>query len=372
MVFSKRGPMIRLRDLLNITPGRLPAGPLNAITDVAGVRVGHATLITGDGGLLPGEGPVRTGVTAILPHGGNLYHEKVAAAVRTINGFGKSIGFEQIRELGTLETPITLTNTLNVGLVADAVIAYMLRDNADIGISTGTINPVVGECNDGFLNDIRGRHVRQAAVWQAIETASAGPVAEGNVGAGTGTSCFQFKGGIGTASRRVLAGKFTVGALVQTNFGERVELTMFGVPLGHHLQAEDLPTTGPGSIMIVLATDAPLDARQLGRLAMRAAFGLARTGSTCHHGSGDFAIAFSTANRYPHYPAEIIQDRSGLPTDAARTMDALFLGVIESVEEAVLNALLAAETMIGRDGNTLYALPHAKVIELWQHYRPAR
>ncbi|MFC1960598.1 P1 family peptidase [Chloroflexota bacterium] len=354
---------MRLCDLIGMSPGRLPAGPLNAITDVPGVRVGHVTLIAG-------EGSVRTGVTAILPHGDNLFREKVAAAVRTINGYGKSIGFEQIRELGTLETPITLTNTLNAGLVADAVIAYMLRDNADIGVSTGSVNPVVGECNDGFLNDIRGRHVRQAAVWQAIETASAGPVAEGNVGAGTGTSCFQFKGGIGTASRHVLDGQFTVGALVQTNFGARVELTMCGVPVGHHMQEENLPTTGPGSIMIVLATDAPLDARQLGRLAMRAAFGLARTGSTCHHGSGDFVIAFSTANRYPHYPTALVQERSGLPTNAAPTMNALFLAVIEAVEEAILNALLAAETMTGRDGNTLHAIPQAKLIEIWRHYRP--
>lgn len=362
--------MTRLRDL-GITVGRLPIGPLNAITDVPGIRVGHVTLIDGAGSLTPGQGPVRTGVTAILPHGGNLFQEKVAAAVHTINGFGKCTGFEQVRELGTIETPITLTNTLNVGLVSDAVITYMLRDNADIGVSTGSINPLVGECNDGFLNDIRGRHVRQEHVWQAIETADDGPVSEGNVGAGTGTSGFQYKGGIGTASRRVLEGQYTVGALVQTNFGARIELTVCGVPVGLHLQEEDLPTTGPGSIMIVLAADAPLEARQLERLARRAAFGLARTGSTCHHGSGDFVIAFSTANRYPHDPDSLPTRRTGLTTDSGQVMNALFLAVIESVEEAILNALIAAETMTGRDGNTLYALPHQTLVESLRAYRPA-
>ncbi len=218
---------MRVRDL-GIDPGwSLPAGPLNALTDVPGVRVGHTTRIEGD--------DIRTGVTAILPHGDSLFEHKVAAGVTTINGFGKANGLEQIRERGVIETPIVLTNTLNVGRAADALTAYMLRDHPAIGVTTGTVSPVVGECNDGFLNDIRARVIGQNDVWAAIESASDGPVAEGNVGAGTGTACFQFKGGIGTASRRVLDGRFTVGALAQTNYGDRAEMRFFGAPIGRHL-----------------------------------------------------------------------------------------------------------------------------------------
>lgn len=349
--------MPRLRDF-GVTPGRLPTGHYNAITDVPGVWVGHVTLISGEGKLVPGEGPVRPGVTAILPHEGNLYREKVTAAVRTINGFGKATGFEQIRERGVIETPILLTNTLNVWRVADAVTAYMLRDNSDIGITTGTVCPVVGECNDGFLNDIQGRHVRQEHVWQAIESASGGAVAEGNVGAGTGTVCYQFKGGIGTASRV---------ALVQTNMGLRPELLVLGAPIGQHFLHTYMPETGPGSIIIVLATDAPLDSRQMERLAMRAAFGLARTGTVSHDGSGDFVIAFSTANPWPHVPNEIVETVTRF-TENGRKLNELFLAVVEAVEEAILNALVAAETMTGRDGNTLHAIPHDRLAELLAHY----
>lgn len=358
---------VRLRDL-GIECGRLPAGTHNAITDVAGVRVGHVTLISGEGPLREGVGPVRTGVTAILPHEGNIFREKVAAAVHTVNGFGKAAGFEQIRTRGTIETPILLTNTLNVGLVSDALIAYMLRENPNIGVMTGTVNPVVGECNDGFLNDIRGRHVREQHVWQAIESAAGGTVAEGSIGAGTGTACFQFKGGIGTASRVVIDRQYTVGALVQTNFGAREELTMYGVPLGRHLSGELLPQPGPGSIMIVLATNAPLDARQLTRLAMRAPLALGRTGTTSHDGSGDFVIAFSTANRWPHNPTDITQSVERF-TEDSRSMDALFLAAVESIEEAIWNSMIAAETMTSRDGNTLHALPHDAVRHWFRHYR---
>jgi D-aminopeptidase len=358
---------MRLRDL-GIDCGRLPAGAYNAITDVAGVRVGYVTLISGEGMMREGVGPVRTGVTAILPHGGNLFREKVAAAVHTVNGFGKAAGFEQIRTRGTIETPILLTNTLNVGLASDALIAYMLRDNPDIGVTTGTVNPVVGECNDGFLNDIRGRHVHEEHVWQAIDTAADGAVAEGNIGAGTGTACFQFKGGIGTASRVVIDGRYTVGALVQTNFGARPEMMMYGVPLGRHLSGELLPQPGPGSIMIVLATDAPLDARQLNRLAMRAPLALGRTGTISHDGSGDFVIAFSTANRWPHRPLNVTEQTTRFLEDS-QSMDALFLGTVESIEEAIWNSVIAATTMTGRDGNTLHALPHEAVLHWFKHYR---
>jgi D-aminopeptidase len=347
---------MRLRDL-GIVPGSLPTGALNAITDVAGVSVGHTTLIEGEA--------VRTGVTAIVPHGGSLFREKVSAGVYTVNGFGKAAGFEQIRERGVIETPILLTNTLNVGAAVDALVGYMLKDHPEIGITTGTVNSVVGECNDGFLNDIRGRHVRQAHVWQALDTAAGGAVAEGNVGAGTGTSCFQFKGGIGTSSRQ--ASGFTVGALVQTNFGSRAEMMMLGVPLGAHLLDEYLPQPGAGSIMMVLATDAPLDARQLTRLARRSAHALGRTGTVSHDGSGDFTIAFSTANRRAHDPGEAVEATTRF-TETAQVMDALFLGVVEALEEAIWNAVVAAETMTGRGGNTLYALPHDEIVRLFKQY----
>lgn len=358
---------MRLRDL-GIECGILPTGRHNAITDVCGVRVGHVTLISGEGPRHEGIGPIRTGVTAILPHEGDLFREKVAAAVHTINGFGKAVGFEQIRTRGTLETPVLLTNTLNVGLVSDALIAYMLRQNPEIGVTTGTVNPVVGECNDGFLNDIRGRHVRERHVWQAIETAASGAVAEGSVGAGTGTSCFQFKGGIGTASRIATDAQYTVGALVQTNFGIRAEMMMYGVPLGRHLSGTLLPQPGPGSIMIVLATDAPLDARQLARLARRAPLALGRTGTISHDGSGDFVIAFSTAQRWSHQALNITEQTTRF-MEGSRAMDALFMAAVESIEEAIWNSVIAAETMTGRDGNTLSALPHDALIHWFKHHR---
>jgi D-aminopeptidase len=357
----------RARDL-GWTVGVLPVGPENAITDVRGVLVGHATLCEGDGPLRPGVGPIRTGVTIIRPHGGNLFREKVRAAVHTINGFGKVMGFEQVRELGLLESPIALTNTLNVGRVGDALVEHAIRESPEIGISTGTVTVVVGETNDGYLNDIQGRHVQAEQVFAAIENAASGSVPEGAVGAGTGTTCFGWKGGIGTASRRVPpeAGGYTVGALVQSNFGRAPDLTICGVPVGRHV----LPpgTTSPpgperGSIMIVLATDAPLDARQLRRIAARAAAGLARVGSHLGHGSGDFVIAFSAAHRIPHAAPELTRTETVL-LDEGRAMQWLFPGVVESVEEAVLNSLCQADTMMGRDGHVRHALPIEQVCGL--------
>lgn len=360
--------MPRLRDL-DVQPGLLPPGQHNAITDVPGVQVGHVTLISGEGPLTPGKGPVRTGVTTILPHTGNLFKQKVLAAVRTLNGYGKAVGFEQVRELGCIETPIVLTNTLNVGLVADAVISHTLRDNPAIGITIGTVNPVVGECNDGFLNDIQGRHVKPEHVWQSIEYAHDGPVEEGNVGAGTGTACFGFKGGVGTASRKVMA--YHVGVLVQTNFGRRAHLRMLGVPVGRHFAKTLLPESspGPGSVMIVLATDAPLSSRQLGRLAQRAAMGLARTGTISSNGSGDFVVAFTTAHPRSDRSRGTTESITRISDEAHRLIDNFFLAVVESVEEAVLNSLLAAVTLRGRDDNLLHALPSEDVAALlhqWQ------
>lgn len=363
--------MPRLRDLIPVN-SLLPTGANNAITDVPGVRVGHATIISGDGALRPGSGPIRTGVTAILPHGGNLFREKVSAAAHTINGFGKAAGFEQIRELGTVETPILLTNTLNIGKVHDAVVGYMLRQNPDIGISTGTVNPVVLECSDAFLNDIQGRHCAAEHVQAAIESASE-TVIEGNIGAGTATACYQFKGGIGTASRLVHDGRFTVGVLTQTNMGVRPELRVMGVPVGWELRDDYLPKRGlgPGSINFIVATDAPLNSRQLRRLAVRVTHGLARTGSMSQNGSGDFVVAFSTTRRKQHDADQLVV-ASDLFVEQENTIDTLFTAVLEATEEAILNALVAAETMVGRDGNTLYALPHDRLVEICAKYGLAK
>ena len=357
----------RARDAGLVADG-LPTGRHNAITDVPGVLVGHVTLWTGDRPLHPGEGPVRTGVTVVRPHGGNLFREKVRAAVHTINGFGKPCGFEEVRELGVIEAPIALTSTLNVGLVADGLVRYAVRASPEIGVRTSTVNVVVGECNDGFLNDIQGRHVRAEHVWEALGTAAEGPVAEGAVGAGTGTTCFGWKGGIGTASRVVPpeGGGFVVAALVQSNFGRPQDLVICGVPVGRHVQppaARGTLAGERGSVMIVLATDAPLDSRQLRRLCARAAVGLARTGSHHGHASGDFVIAFSVAHRILHPPQTVTRSET-VVADEGRAMQWLFPAVAESVEEAVINSLCRAETVTGRDGHTRHALPVGEVSAL--------
>lgn len=351
--------------------GSLPTGPQNALSDVAGVLVGHCSRIEGQGDLVSGDGPIRTGVTLIRPHGGNLFQEKVPAAVYTINGFGKAAGFEQIRELGLLETPIALTNTLNVGKVSDALVSLMIEQNPTLGITSGTVNPVVGECHDGFLNDIQGRHIGLTEVQQAYQNAS-DTVLEGNVGGGVGTQCYQFKGGIGTASRLILDKKhqsqpFTVGVLVQTNFGLRHELQILGVPVGQHLSEQHLPEVGGGSVMIILATDAPLNQRQLERLARRVPFGLARTGTVCHDGSGDFVIAFSTAYTIPHERDFWLREQPYF-MESGRDMDRFFRAVVEAVEEAVYNALFAAQTLEGRDGNRVFALPIEETLALLKRY----
>jgi D-aminopeptidase len=361
----------RLSDL-GLRIGDLPPGPLNAITDVQGVRVGHTTLVSGEGLLRPGFGPVRTGVTVVLPHSGNLYLEKVRAAVHTINGYGKVCGFEQVRELGVLEAPLALTNTLNVGLVLDALVQAAIRQNPQIGVAedSGSINIVVGETNDSYLNDIQGRHVHAEHVWQALENACSDPLPQGAVGAGAGTVCYGWKGGIGGASR-VLPGNlggYTLGALVQSNFGNRKDLVLAGVPVGRFLApCPEPPHLGSGSIMIVLATDAPLSSRQLQRLCVRAAAGLARTGGYLKHGSGDFVIAFSTTVRIPHRSASLTTLQTVL-VDEAPVLNGLFQAVIESVEEAVLNSLTCAETVVGRDNHVAQALPLDQLLDLLNRY----
>lgn len=347
-------PRPRLRDL-GVEPGIFPPGPLNAITDVAGVRVGHRTLVRGDS--------VRTGVTAVLPHGGNLFQSKVPAAVHVGNGFGKAAGFLQVRELGNLEAPIVLTNTLAVGTAVEAVVAWTLEQPGNREVRS--VNAVVGETNDGYLNDIRGRHVTAADVRAAVQAAAGGPVEEGSVGAGTGTRAFGWKGGIGTASRLLPAGLggYTVGALVQSNFGG--VLTIAGVPVGERLGRHDfrVEPAAPegGSCMIVLATDAPLSARNLERLARRAVLGLARTGSYLANGSGDFVIAFSTRNQVPHEPPGRTLAVEELTNDA---MSPLFLAAVEAVEEAVYNSLLKATSVTGHLGHTAEALPVERLREL--------
>lgn len=345
----------------NFSLGHLPPGPGNAVTDVAGVRVGHATLIRGE--------DIRTGVTVVLPHTGNLFREKVPAAVHTINGFGKACGFEEVRELGQIESPIGLTGTLNVWRVADALATDAIRHNPEISRSTGTVNVVVGETNDGYLNNLQARHVGQAEVDAALSAARSSddfaPVVEGCVGAGTGTTCYGWKGGIGTASRMASAepGGWTVGALVQTNFGRAEELIFAGIPVGEWLRPPSQEQPSPperGSVMVILATDAPLDSRQLHRLCVRAGAGLARTGSHIGHGSGDFVIAFSTARRIQHWP-ESLTETASILADEGRAMAGLFPAVVEAVEEAVLNSLCAATTTTGRDSHIRFALPVEKI-----------
>ncbi|HEV3467898.1 MAG TPA: P1 family peptidase [Pyrinomonadaceae bacterium] len=362
----------RARDI-GLAPGVLPTGRWNAITDVEGVRVGHATLIKGD--------DVRTGVTAVVPHGGNLFQEKVPAAVFVGNGFGKLMGSTQVEELGEIETPILLTSTLNVPRAADALLDWMLALPGNE--EARSVNPVVAETNDGFLNDIRGRHVGREEVFAALKGAKGGEVEEGSVGAGTGTVAFGFKGGVGTASRVLprARGGYTVGVLVQTNFGG--VLTMNGAPVGRELgryyMKEDLePGRGggrpgggaadraDGSVIIVVATDAPLDARNLRRLAARAMLGLARTGSPSTQGSGDYVLAFSTAPGLRVRHGNASMRRAEVLSNEA--VSPLFLACVEATEEAVYNSLLRATTVTGRAGNTAEALPIDKTVEILKKY----
>jgi D-aminopeptidase len=358
-----------------VVVGVLPTGRLNAITDVAGVRVGHSTLIQGRN--------VRTGVTAILPHDGNLFQEKVPAAIFVGNGFGKLMGSTQVEELGEIETPILLTNTLSVPRVADALLEWVLAQPGNEEVRS--VNAVVAETNDGYLNDIRTRNVGREEVFAALRSARGGEVEEGCVGAGTGTVAFGFKGGIGTSSRALPQGLggYTVGVLVQTNFGG--VLTINGAPVGRELGnyylkdklepkkdgAEGKPASNTdradGSVIIVVATDAPLDARNLKRLAARAMLGLARTGSPSTNGSGDYIIAFSTQNRI-----RSVEERRTIQVLGNEAMSPLFLAVVEATEEAVYNSLFRACDMTGRDGHRVEALPVERTLEILKKYNALR
>ena len=351
----------RLRSrALGIVVGSYTPGPLNAITDVGGVTVGQTTLISGDGPLKPGLGPVRTGVTVIIPRD-DVWHKKVPAGSFILNGTGEMTGLAWVTESGFLEYPIALTNTLNVPRVANGIMTWMIARYPEIGITDDTLTPVVAECDDGRLNDIQGRHVSEADVVQALNSASSGVVQEGSVGAGTGMVSYGFKGGIGTSSRRLpeTEGGYTIGVLVNANHGRRPELIVGGMPVGRLYEAVPpvaqalSPGQSEGSIIVVIATDAPLDSRQLTRLAKRAALGLARTGSTARHGSGDFMLAFSTANSIPHYPKELTFQQMHL---ADTHLNPLITATVEATEEAILNALTMATTVVGRDGHRVEAI----------------
>lgn len=348
----------RARDY-GIQIGVLKTGKYNSITDVEGVKVGHTTLIK--------EDHVRTGVTAILPHSGNIFQLKVPAAIHIGNGFGKLAGYSQVKELGNIETPIILTNTLSVPIASDALISYTLQQEQNQDVYS--VNSIVGETNDGWLNDIKGRHIKEQDILEAIKTAKSGFVKEGNVGAGTGTSCFNYKGGIGTSSRIIPEnyGGYTVGVLVQSNFGGVLQIN--GVPIAKIMDnyPKNYKYDVDGSCMIVIMTDAPLGSRNLERLAKRAMMGLAKTGGIASNGSGDYVIAVSTAkNNFIHHKNfELIQKTLELKNEA---ITPLFLGVIEATEEAIINSLFAAETMIGRENNKRESIPKHEIIEIMKNH----
>jgi D-aminopeptidase len=354
---------------LGIAIGSLETGNHNAITDVEGVGVGHSTIIHGDGPLRIGEGPIRTGVTAIVPHQGNPYEEKVIGAVDVFNAYGKSVGLLQVAHMGTIETPILLTDTLNTWLVADALVSYMYEV---YGVRALSINPVVGETNGGFLNDSIGRHVRKCHVFEALDRArdpeGRGAVAEGNVGGGTPMSAFGFKGGIGTASRKT--DSFTLGVLVQLNCGRKEDLRIDGVPVGRELTDPAIPSSEEGgSVIIILATDLELTSRQLWKVLRRTFLGIARIGHYGNVGSGDYAIGFTTGRRN-------LLEAFGIDVDEEKRrflreegyLDLVFRAAVEATEEAALNALFMAETMVGRDGNKREGIPIDRVREILEKY----
>lgn len=364
----------RLRDL-GITIGTQPTGAYNAITDVPGVRVGHTTVVHGAGPLRVGEGPARTGVTAIHPHEDSVFQQMIPASIAILNGAGEITGRSQVDEYGLIETPILITNTLSVGAVHKACVEWLTEHEPSLGTRDFAI-PVVAETFDGFLNDVAGQHVTREHVFAALDNATGGPVAEGNVGGGTGMMLFGFKGGAGTSSRVVPVGgrDYTVGVYVQGNFGRRENLLVDGVPVG--LEITDLtPERGApppeerrdGSIIVVIGTDAPLTDRQLGRLCRRGMLGLGRVGATATHSSGDLLIAFSNA---PENRIDRFEERALLTTTFLNDtqINDLFQATIEATAEAVLNALVAAETMTGRDGNTAHALPHDRLHAIMRKY----
>jgi len=355
----------RLRQL-GIRIGSYHTGRHNAITDVPGVRVGQVTIVRGRGDLRVGEGPVRTGVTAILPST-NIFSERVTGSGFILNGAGEVSGLTQLVEWGLMETPIILTNTLSVGTCSDAVVKYMVERHPGIGIEHDVIIPLVGECDDSWLNDIGGGHIRDDHVYEAIEKASDGPVAEGNVGGGTGMVTCDFKGGIGTSSRRLSQqeGGYTIGVLVMSNFGKMRDLRLDGIPIGEILESRfegrRLRDSTAGSIIVVVGTNAPLSAHQVARICKRSALGIGRVGSFAEHGSGEIIVGFSTANSIPRQTNKMLYKMKLL---LDRAIDPLYRAVEEATEEAILNSIFMANTMDGHSGNVAYALPVNDVMEI--------
>lgn len=362
----KRDGRVRLRDL-GVKIGKYPTGKFNALTDIPGVQVGHSTIIEGSGKLQPGKGPIRTGVTAILPNARNVFEERVIGSAFILNGAGEITGITQVMEWGIIETPIILTNTLSVGTCSEAAVKYMVKKYPGIGDKHDVIIPVVGECDDSWLNDIAGRHVKDSHVFEAIHKASTGPVAEGNVGCGTGMVTCDFKGGVGTSSRKIEIEEvsYIVGVLVMSNFGYMPDLRIDGIPVGSILAPKysgySRRINDYGSIIVVVGTSAPLSTHQLGRLCKRAALGIGRAGSYASHGSGEIIIGFSNGNTVPRQAKKMRYTIKLLLDDA---IDPLYQGVIEATEEAILNALCMADTMEGHSGHVAPALPLGLVSQI--------
>lgn len=348
--------------------GCVPTGPRNSITDIKGVLVGHCTLHSGEGKLVPGKGPVRTGVTVVLPHGEDLYRRPVKGAYYALNGCGGLMGALQVEEFGMIDTPIGLTNTMGIGAVSEGLIRHALANNPLAGTEHDAVIPIVSECDDSHLNDARGLHVRPQHALEAIAAASP-DVAEGAVGAGTGMICYDFKGGIGTSSRvvEVKGATYAVGILVLSNHGERKELLIDGVPVGRLVKSPNPRREENGSIVTIIGTDAPLDPRQLGRLAKRAGMGLALTGSCGHNGSGDIMVAFSTANVHERYQEDRAVVTDNLLVD--REMNHLFRATVDATAEAIINSLFKAGTVEGRDGHVVPGLPIEETLEILKEHR---
>jgi D-aminopeptidase len=356
---ADEGRRKRLREL-GVIIGDLAPGPFNAITDVRGVRVGHTTIIKGQG-----KGAARTGVTVLLPHEGNIYEERLFASSFGLNGWGEMTGLAAIEETGLLATPIFLTGTYNVGIVQSAALAYLRKTNPELGVSGGTVHPVVAECFDDFLSDTPSRPISAKDVFTAIENAAGGPVAEGAVGGGTGMTSFGFKGGIGTSSRKIKSGA-TVGVLVMANTGGRRQLRIDGAPVGREIRGYEEAEKRTKSIILIAATDAPLLSYQLKKIAKRVALGLARVGAISGTGSGDIILSFSTANRVPRVPAGAVQNIRAV-NDFLITP--LYQATVEATQEAILNALTSAGTVVGKDGNTSYGIPLDQVERIMKKYR---
>jgi len=356
----------RARDL-GLKIGTMATGPSNTINDVNGVKVGHETIIEGEGEHIPGKGPIRTGVSVIFPHSGDTYMDNVPAAMEWLNGFGECLGYGFVQEFGFIIGPIVITNSFNVYKAADALQDWSIKNHPEVGIKAHGLLCVVAECSDDWLNDIQGRHVHKEHVFRAIDNAATEPCREGSIGAGTGMIAFEWKGGVGSSSRVIPSehGGYTVGVMVVTNFGADEQLIIGGVRIGDkiHVPEDPIPTDKEGSCVIVVATDAPFSSHQLKKMAKRAFLGLSRTGGTGRNGSGDLAIAFSTSHKIARDPKSMAEERTVIHEFSYDTINDLFDAAVEATEEAILNSMFMSDTMVGRGGNTVHGLPIPEVIE---------